>query len=170
MECGEGLLTAFGLGFTPHIQGQAGTDLHLCPHPIDTLLHLAIASVARSTAFEVAGSSLSSRNVRAFSKVGEKSFLRVLPTWGNRRSRRRRVASLSRAVWVRQRRSNNAYTWSMTARSPRNWGNPRLTRHRVLRSVLFRWRWTNRYRWVNNAAPCAASRFLVRAAAFAAGV
>src|SRR2546426_5951297 len=38
MECGEGLLTAFGLGFTPHIQGQAGTDLRLRPHPVDTLL------------------------------------------------------------------------------------------------------------------------------------
>src|SRR5262249_54759942 len=46
MECGEGLLTAFGVGFTPHIQGQAGTDLRLRPHPVDTLLHLAIAPVA----------------------------------------------------------------------------------------------------------------------------
>src|SRR5262245_28577390 len=46
MECGEGLLTAFGLGFTPHIQGQAGTDLRLRPHPVDTLLPLAIAPVA----------------------------------------------------------------------------------------------------------------------------
>jgi len=98
----------------------------------------------RSPAFEVEGSSLSSRNVRAFSKVGAKSFLRVAPTWGNRRSRRRRVASVARAVWVRQRRSKNAYTWSMTARSARNWGNPRLTRHRVLRSVVVRCRWTNR--------------------------
>ena len=46
MECGEGLLTAFGLGFTPHIQGQAGMDLRLRPHPVDTLLPLAIAPVA----------------------------------------------------------------------------------------------------------------------------
>ena len=46
MEGGEGLLTAFGLGFTPHIQGQAGTDLRLRPHPVDTLLPLAIAPVA----------------------------------------------------------------------------------------------------------------------------
>src|SRR5215831_2387266 len=46
MECGEGLLTAFGVGFTPHIQGQAGTDLRLRPHPVDTLLPLAIAPVA----------------------------------------------------------------------------------------------------------------------------
>src|SRR5215471_9307512 len=46
MECGEGVLTAFGVGFTPHIQGQAGTDLCLRPHSVDTLLHLAIAPVA----------------------------------------------------------------------------------------------------------------------------
>ena len=46
MECGEGLLTPFGVGFTPHIQGQAGLDLRLRPHPVDTLLHLAIAPVA----------------------------------------------------------------------------------------------------------------------------
>jgi hypothetical protein len=46
MECGEGLLPAFGLRFTPHIQGQAGTDLRLRPHPVDTLWHLAIAPVA----------------------------------------------------------------------------------------------------------------------------
>src|SRR2546427_8870104 len=35
----------------------------------------------RSTAFDVDGSSLSSRNVKAFSQVGEKSFLSVSPTW-----------------------------------------------------------------------------------------
>ena len=46
MECGEGLLTAFGVGFTPHIQGQAGTALRVRPHPVDTLLHLAIAPIA----------------------------------------------------------------------------------------------------------------------------
>jgi len=40
------LLTAFGLGFTPHIQGQAGTDLYLRAHAVDLLLHLAIAPVA----------------------------------------------------------------------------------------------------------------------------
>ena len=46
MECGEGLLTAFGVSFTPHIQRQTRPDLRLCPHPIHTLLHLAIAPVA----------------------------------------------------------------------------------------------------------------------------
>ena len=110
MKCGEGLLTAFSVGFTPHIQRKARTDLRLRPHPVDTLLHLAIAPLPRSTAFEVEGSSLSSRNVRAFSNVGEKAYFKVSPTWGNRWSRRRSVASLARAVWVRQRRSNSAYT------------------------------------------------------------
>src|SRR5262249_17789479 len=109
-------------------------------------------------------------NVRAFSNVGAKRFLRVSPNGRNRWSRHRRVASVARAVCVRQRRSHNAYTWSMTARRAGNWGKPRLTRHRGWRAVVFRCRGTNRYRWVNTAAPCAASRFVVRAAAFAAGV
>src|SRR5215831_21321186 len=56
----------------------------------------------------------------------------------NRWTRRRNFASLSRAVWVRQRRSKSAYTCSMIARSAWSWGNPRLTRHRVLRSVVLR--------------------------------
>ena len=46
MKGGEGLLTAFGVGFTPHSQRKAGTDLRLRPHPVDTLLHLAVAPVA----------------------------------------------------------------------------------------------------------------------------
>jgi hypothetical protein len=46
MECGAGLLTAFGLGCTPHIQRKTRTDLRLRPHPVDTLLQLAIAPVA----------------------------------------------------------------------------------------------------------------------------
>ena len=46
MKCCTGVLPAFGLGFTPHIQRQARTDLLLRPHPVDTLLPLAIAPVA----------------------------------------------------------------------------------------------------------------------------
>ena len=38
--------TAFGVGFTPHVQRQACADLCLRPHPVDTLLHLAIAPIA----------------------------------------------------------------------------------------------------------------------------
>ena len=52
----------------------------------------------------------------------------------------------------------------------RNWGRSRVMRYRVLRSVVFRCRWTNRYRWVNNAARCTSRRFFVRAACCAAGV
>ena len=39
-------MTAFGLGFTPHIQRKTGTDLLVRAHPVDVLLHLAIAPVA----------------------------------------------------------------------------------------------------------------------------
>src|SRR5262249_61418407 len=36
MKCCQGLLTAFGVGFTPHIQRQARTNLRLRPHSVDT--------------------------------------------------------------------------------------------------------------------------------------
>jgi hypothetical protein len=45
MQCCQGLLTAFGVGFTPHVQRQARTDLRLRAYPVDLLLHLAIAPV-----------------------------------------------------------------------------------------------------------------------------
>src|SRR5215510_15486211 len=45
MQCCQGLLTAFGVGFTPHVQRQARTDLRLRAYPVDVLLHLAIAPV-----------------------------------------------------------------------------------------------------------------------------
>ena len=46
MKCGEGLLTAFGVGFTPHVQRQACANLPLRAYAIDIALHLAIAPVA----------------------------------------------------------------------------------------------------------------------------
>ena len=46
MECGERLLTAFGLGFAPHTQCKARTELRLRTYPVDVVLHLAIAPVA----------------------------------------------------------------------------------------------------------------------------
>ena len=46
MYCLEGLLTPFGLGFTPHVQRKAHTDLRLRAHAIDVALPLAIAPVA----------------------------------------------------------------------------------------------------------------------------
>src|SRR5262249_59928272 len=45
------------------------------------------------------------------------------------------------AVLFKTLKDLKVYTWSMTARNARNWGNPRLTRPRVLRSVLCRCRW-----------------------------
>ena len=42
----EGLVTSFALGFSPHVERQARTDLRLRAHPVDVLLHLAIAPVA----------------------------------------------------------------------------------------------------------------------------
>src|SRR5215510_3734080 len=45
MQCCKGLLMAFGVGFTPHIQRKARADLRVRPHPVDTLLPLAIAPV-----------------------------------------------------------------------------------------------------------------------------
>ena len=40
------MLPAFGLGFAPDIQCKARTDLRLRTHPVDVVLHLAIAPVA----------------------------------------------------------------------------------------------------------------------------
>jgi hypothetical protein len=42
----EGLATPCPLGFSPHVQRQAGADLGLRTYPIDLFLHLAIAPVA----------------------------------------------------------------------------------------------------------------------------
>ena len=39
-------MTAFGVGFTPPIQGKTRTDLRLRAHPVDLLLPRAVASVA----------------------------------------------------------------------------------------------------------------------------
>ena len=74
----------------------------------------------RSTALEVACNSLSSRNVRAFYRFGEKTWLRVSPIHWNRLTHCRGFFSLPSAVWVRQRRSNNAYMCSMISCRLRN--------------------------------------------------
>src|SRR5207247_11107437 len=75
MECGEGLLTAFGVGFTPHIQGQAGTDLRLRPHPVDTLLPLAIAPVAPLHRMRGGGQQLVIEKCEGLFQCGGKEFL-----------------------------------------------------------------------------------------------
>ena len=82
MECGEGVLTAFGLGFTPHIQGQAGTDLRLRPHPVDTLLPLAIASVAPLHRIRGGGQQLVIEKREGFVQRGGKEFLQCLTHLG----------------------------------------------------------------------------------------
>src|SRR2546422_10911346 len=61
----------------------------------------------RSTALEVAGNNVSSRNVRAFSRCGEQTFFTVSPIQVNRLTHCRNFFSLPSAVCVRQRRSNN---------------------------------------------------------------
>src|SRR5215831_6103629 len=40
MQCCQGVLPAFGVGFTPHVQRQARPDLRLRAYPVDLLLHL----------------------------------------------------------------------------------------------------------------------------------
>src|SRR5215831_5441576 len=79
MECGEGLLTAFGVGFTPHIQRQARTDLRVRPHPVDTLLHLAIAPVAPLHGIRGGGQQLVIEKREGLCQRGGKEFLQCLP-------------------------------------------------------------------------------------------
>jgi hypothetical protein len=62
--------------------------------------------LTRSTAFEVAGSNLSSRKVSAFSRFGLHSFLSAWRTLFSRWTFLRSAASFLRAVAVRQRLSN----------------------------------------------------------------
>ena len=120
----RGFVAAFGLGFTPHIQGQPCTDLHLRAHAVDVLLHLAIAPVAPLYCIGRRGEQRIIEKRQRFFQRGAKSFFSVSPRKVNRWTRRRSLASLSRAVWVRQRRSNKAYTCSMIARNAWSWGNP----------------------------------------------
>src|SRR5262245_35740071 len=46
MKGGASLLTACGVGFTPHIERKTRPALRLCPPPVATLLHLARAPLA----------------------------------------------------------------------------------------------------------------------------
>src|SRR6266581_98923 len=78
MEYCKGLLTAFGLGFTPHIQRKARTDLCLRPHPVDTLLHLAIASVAPLHRIRGGGQQLVVEKREGLFQRGGKEFLECL--------------------------------------------------------------------------------------------
>src|SRR5215467_2657929 len=82
MECGEGLLTAFGVSFTPHIQRQTRPDLLLCPHPIHTLLHLAIAPVAPFHGIRGGGQQLVIEKRQGFFQGGRKELLECLAQLG----------------------------------------------------------------------------------------
>src|ERR671930_1557519 len=82
MQGCKGLLTAFGLGFTPHIQRQARMDLRLCPYPVDTLLHLAIAPVAPLHGIRGGGQQLVIEKREGFVQRGGKEFLQCLTHLG----------------------------------------------------------------------------------------
>ena len=68
-------MTALGLGFTPHIQCQAGTDLHLRTHAVDLLLHLAIAPVAPFHGIRGGGQQLVVEKRQGFFQRGGKELL-----------------------------------------------------------------------------------------------
>jgi hypothetical protein len=78
MQGCKGLLTAFGLGFTPHIQRKARTDLRLRPHPVDTVLHLAIAPVAPLHRIRGGGRQLIIEKREGFVQRGGIEFRRCL--------------------------------------------------------------------------------------------
>ena len=83
MKCGEGLLTAFSVGFTPHIQRKARTDLRLRPHPVDTLLHLAIAPIAPLHRIRGGGQQLVIEKREGLFQRGGKELLQGLPHLGD---------------------------------------------------------------------------------------
>src|SRR5215468_7765088 len=79
MKCCQGLLPAFGLRFTPHIQRKTRPDLLLRPHPVDTLLHLAIAPVAPLHGIRGGGQQLVIEKREGLFQRGGKEFLQCLP-------------------------------------------------------------------------------------------
>src|SRR4029450_14132609 len=82
MQCCQGLLPAFGVGFTPHIQRQARTNLPLRPYPVDTLLHLAIAPVTPLYRIRGGGQQLVIEKRESFVQRGGKEFLQCLTHLG----------------------------------------------------------------------------------------
>ena len=75
-------MTAFGLGFTPHIQCKAGTDLCLRTHPVDLLLHLAIAPVAPLHRIRGGGQQLIVEKRQGFFQRGGKELLQRVTEGG----------------------------------------------------------------------------------------
>jgi hypothetical protein len=82
MQCCKGLSPAFGLGLTPHIQGQTRPDLLLRPPPVDTLWHLAIAPVTPLHRMRGGGQPLVSEQREGFIQGGGKEFLQCRPPLG----------------------------------------------------------------------------------------
>src|SRR5262252_53193 len=82
MECGEGVLTAFGLRFTPHIQRKTRPDLRLRPHAVDTLLPLAIAPVAPLHGIRGGGQQLVIEKRQGFFQGGRQELFECLAQRG----------------------------------------------------------------------------------------
>src|SRR4029453_3036433 len=82
MKGGEGLLTAFGVGLTPHIQRQARTDLPLRAYPVDLFLHLAIAPVAPLYRIRRRWQQLIIKKRQGFVQRGGKEFLQRITEGG----------------------------------------------------------------------------------------
>jgi hypothetical protein len=82
MQGGQGVLPAFGVGFTPHIQRQARTDLRVGPHAVDALVHLAIAPVASLHRIGHGGQSLVIEQREGLVQRRGKAFLQGLPHLG----------------------------------------------------------------------------------------
>ena len=79
MQCCQGLLTAFGVGFTPHVQRQTRTDLRLRAYPVDVLLPLAIAPVTTFHRIGRGGQQLVIEKRQGLFQRGGKEFLQCLP-------------------------------------------------------------------------------------------
>ena len=75
-------MPAFGLGFTPHIQCQAGTDLYVRAYTVDLLLHLAIAPVAPFHGIRGGRQQLVVEKCQGLFQRGCKELLECLPQRG----------------------------------------------------------------------------------------
>ena len=82
MQGGEGLLTAFSVGFTPHIQRQTRTDLRLRAYAIDVALHLTVAPVTAFHGIGCGGQQPIIEKREGFVQRGGKEFLQCLPQPG----------------------------------------------------------------------------------------
>ena len=76
------MLTACGLGFAPHIQGQARTELCLRAHAIDVVLHLAIAPVAAFHRIRGGGQQRIVEKRQSFFSRGDKELLQRVTEGG----------------------------------------------------------------------------------------